>query len=1056
MALTPAEIQYGRAAVGAGWIAHERLLALSQASQQAGVGLRAHLLAVGAITVEQDRHLLTLLAPGPPTPDSASWPSQDSGSWPSQASGPQWGATPPPTATGSSGGRARGGSGSTAGGGIDLPGASLPEPGERLGPYTIDRELARGGLGAVFVAHDPGGQAVALKVLLNQAQGKHLKRFEREATVGMRMNHPGICAVLDFGEHEGVAYLTMPFLEGATSITIYAQASQLDQRARAGLMVQVLAALHFAHEAGTIHRDLKPGNVLVTPSGEAKVVDFGLVKDLERSRLTESGQVMGTPHYMAPEQVKGESAKVDRRCDVFALGVILYELIAGRRPFDADTSVGIMNAILTADVPDLSKITDSALAGLGDVIQVAVEKEPERRYPTAEAFRADLQAVLDGGQLSALAQARRRRARRRRLLVAAGVLALLVIASLAGVAAWRRATSGLLSPGAVAERSAGLAKQTERHLRSTRSLSEHPPDLAAWREELSLLERSAEGLAPPSDLALAAERLWFLVGAAALARGDRDAARQALASVPADSSDPAGLHAALAGALAVTATDGGADEPDADAGEPNEAAAAAVEALARAVTAGVRLPELRGWRAQALVRAGLESSAEAEAAELDLVAVGKVRPLSPGERVDLARVHLFSGKPQQAADVLADLPDLPSDVVDGLALARVGLELSQQAPAAALALLASRSEPFRGQLPLRRTLRDTALQVAMPTVRTYERGQRPSEAERDTLLLHLRVARAVLPEEPLPGEVRDPLLTAATTGNGEFAVAVALAEILGDDFDVLRRVALLLSHKSVGESERDRVPQLTEAARRAREHPAAGDLPAEDREGLIMLHLKGLHSAAPAAEFLAESTRALADVVSPLARNEVFELRAQTFIKRDDHASALEALEQALNVDPNDKKLHDYRYQSLRALQRHEEAYAEALAYLRSGLEIGSPNHFAAAVFVWHHGYPLERYEEVRPGIEAILRDVDNLKHPGWWTRAALLQLRTNKVERARHSLAQALRGFGQSDEERLQGLAPEVEAAAALLPSDAAGALQSLTPVVERLERMRKAGLRP
>jgi serine/threonine-protein kinase len=254
---------------------------------------------------------------------------------------------------------------------VSLPGGSLPRTGESVGRFRIERELARGGLGAVFIAQDARGERVALKVLLNPERGAGMERFRREAQLGMTLRHEGLCPVLQFGEHGGMAYLTMPLLEGAQPITDYAHARGLEARARAELLLQAIEAMHAAHEAEAIHRDLKPGNVLVTPEGRVKIVDFGLGKQAGQDRLTQTGQVLGTVHYMAPEQVKGEGVRADARCDIFALGVLLYELIADELPFADDSSVGVMRAILSREVPDLRDSLPDDLVGLGAVIRRA-------------------------------------------------------------------------------------------------------------------------------------------------------------------------------------------------------------------------------------------------------------------------------------------------------------------------------------------------------------------------------------------------------------------------------------------------------------------------------------------------------------------------------------------------------------------------------------------------------------------------------------------------------------------------------------------------------------
>src|SRR5262249_32502671 len=238
--------------------------------------------------------------------------------------------------------------------------------GSRLGPYEVVAPLGAGGMGEVYRARDPRlGRDVAIKVLpasLSQDPAR-LLRFEHEAKAVGALNHPHILAVHDVGRHGGMPYVVSELLEGQTLRERLAGGA-LAPRKAIEIAAQIAKGLAAAHEKGIVHRDLKPDNVFVGRDGHVKILDFGLAKltqpfkpeesGLEtQTRATDPGTVMGTASYMSPEQVRGEA--VDHRSDVFSLGAILYEMLAGRRAFKRDTSAETMAAILKEDPPDLTQ-----------------------------------------------------------------------------------------------------------------------------------------------------------------------------------------------------------------------------------------------------------------------------------------------------------------------------------------------------------------------------------------------------------------------------------------------------------------------------------------------------------------------------------------------------------------------------------------------------------------------------------------------------------------------------------------------------------------------------
>ena len=277
---------------------------------------------------------------------------------------------------------------------------------ETIGPYRILEVLGRGGQGTVYLALDSRlRRKVAVKVLtqLEPVSERQLARFRREAEVASRIDHSGLCAVFDVGVEEAVPYIAMRYVEGETLATKLA-------RERAGprdggenrmevirLFERCAQALHAAHQAGVIHRDIKPGNIMVTPSGEPVILDFGLARLMETDlpSLTSTGEVFGTPSYMSPEQIAPGGAPLDHRTDVFSLGVTLYECLTLARPFDAPTREGLYRALLLDEPADPVSFNAAISKDLKTVLLTAIEKDPDRRYRTALDFAEDLRRIRE-------------------------------------------------------------------------------------------------------------------------------------------------------------------------------------------------------------------------------------------------------------------------------------------------------------------------------------------------------------------------------------------------------------------------------------------------------------------------------------------------------------------------------------------------------------------------------------------------------------------------------------------------------------------------------------
>ncbi len=252
-----------------------------------------------------------------------------------------------------------------------------------FGRYRVERELGRGAMGTVYLAHDSQlDRPVALKVPhFSAADGPEVcRRFLSEARAAATIEHPNVCPVYDVGEVNGVPYLTMAFLPGEPLSRLLERPAPLPPRRAAALVRQLAAALQAAHDKGVIHRDLKPSNVILNARGEPVVLDFGLARRLgQDARLTQTGQPVGTPAYMSPEQVAGAVGRMGPACDVYALGVILYQLLAGRLPFEGSVAE-VLGRILSQPPEPPSRQRPDVDPRLEAICLRAMSKEPAGRY----------------------------------------------------------------------------------------------------------------------------------------------------------------------------------------------------------------------------------------------------------------------------------------------------------------------------------------------------------------------------------------------------------------------------------------------------------------------------------------------------------------------------------------------------------------------------------------------------------------------------------------------------------------------------------------------------
>ncbi len=311
------------------------------------------------------------------------------------------------------------------------------KPGNRIGPYKIRREIGRGGMGAVYLAErddEHYRQQVAIKLIKPGLGGDGIRRrFRNEMQILADLNHANIARLFDAGETaDGQPYLVMEYVEGSP-INSYCEEKQLSTEQRLDLFCTVCAAVQYAHQHLVIHRDIKPGNILVTSDGVPKLVDFGIAKLLHQtaslaSDLTATAMPFMTPHYASPEQLRGES--VTTATDVYSLGVVLYELLSGRSPYRFKSRVPHeMAKTICDDEPE--KTQKRLNADLDNIVLMAMRKEPQRRYSSAEQFAEDIRRHLNGLPVRARPDTFTYRAgkfiRRRKMAVAAAVLVALTL-----------------------------------------------------------------------------------------------------------------------------------------------------------------------------------------------------------------------------------------------------------------------------------------------------------------------------------------------------------------------------------------------------------------------------------------------------------------------------------------------------------------------------------------------------------------------------------------------------------------------------------------------------
>jgi serine/threonine-protein kinase len=267
----------------------------------------------------------------------------------------------------------------------------------RIGDYAIYRLLGEGGMGQVYEARAPDGTRVAVKLVKSDlARDETLRRrFQREARIAQAVRHPNVVPVVATGEHEGIPYMAQRFIDGLSLEQRLERYGVLDTDTALSICADVAAGLEALQAGGMVHRDVKPGNILLDEHGRAHITDFGLAKDMQGSMLTRPGQALGSMDYMAPEQIRGE--EVSAATDIYALGCVMYECVCGETPFAEAKGMRILWAHLQEQPPDPCRVRSDLAPGFGHALLTALQKDPGERPASAGEYARVLAAAASRG-----------------------------------------------------------------------------------------------------------------------------------------------------------------------------------------------------------------------------------------------------------------------------------------------------------------------------------------------------------------------------------------------------------------------------------------------------------------------------------------------------------------------------------------------------------------------------------------------------------------------------------------------------------------------------------
>ncbi len=318
--------------------------------------------------------------------------------------------------------------------------ADLATPRRTLGEYEILEEVSRGAMGIIYKArHGRLRRTVALKLLLagEHASAEQIARFEKEARSAAQLRHPNIVPIYEIGMQDGHRYFTMDFVEGI-SLDVLIARQPLAPRRVLEITATVADALGYAHSRGVIHRDVKPSNIMLDQSGQPQVTDFGLAKQTDSdTKFTRTGTTIGTPSYMSPEQARGENRVVDHRSDIYSLGAVMYEMLAGRPPFTGETMMNIVMKVVHDDPVPVRRINARLHRDIQTIVAKAMEKDPRRRYQSMADLAADIRRYLAGEMITARPAGWLRRSakalRKHRPAVTTGLTVTLLAATVSGI-----------------------------------------------------------------------------------------------------------------------------------------------------------------------------------------------------------------------------------------------------------------------------------------------------------------------------------------------------------------------------------------------------------------------------------------------------------------------------------------------------------------------------------------------------------------------------------------------------------------------------------------------